>query len=84
MNGGERRAANGGPVRRARRLWRMAVLAVAIAFAGVSALRAALAWAAGDVPGALGHAGTACVFVAGCLAGRLIEGLRHPPDPRTE
>ena len=79
-----RRHANGGPRRRARRLWRFALIAIAVALAAAWTVRAALAFAGGDVPEALGHAGRASVFVAGCLAGRLIEGFRHRPGPRAQ
>ena len=76
-----RATANGGPVRRARRRWRLAVAALAAAFAALWLARAAWALADGNAAVALGHARTACAFAAGCLAGRLIEGLRHPPRP---
>ena len=79
-----RATANGGPVRRARRRWRIAVLAVAAGLVAVWALRAGLALAGGDAAAALGHAASGCVFAAGCLAGRLIEGLRHAPEAETE
>ncbi len=60
-----RRAANGGAVDRARRRWRMGAMALAVL--------AALA--------SLALSGTAalCLFAAGVVIGRLIEGLRHPP-----
>ena len=68
MMGPVRAAANGGAaVQRARRRWRVGVIAAVV----VVAL------------GCLAHAGTAalCLFAAGVLAGRLIEGLRYAPRP---
>ena len=79
-----RATANGGPVGRARHRWRIGVLAVAVGLVAVWAVRAGLALAGGDVASALGHVVSACVFAAGCLAGRLIEGLRHAPEAETE
>lgn len=42
-----------------------------------------MAAAAGVALACLAHSGAAalCLFAAGVLAGRLIEGLRHPPRP---
>ena len=71
-------------MRRARRAWHIGVAAIAAVFLAAWALRAVLALAGGDVPAALGHAASGCVFAAGCLAGRLIEGLRHAPRAGTE
>ncbi|MXY17946.1 MAG: hypothetical protein F4Y57_13375 [Acidobacteria bacterium] len=60
-----RREANGEAVDAARRRWRIGAMAVA---AGVGL--ACLAYSG---------AAALCLFAAGALAGRLIEGLRHPP-----
>ena len=59
------REANGGAVDAARRRWRIGAMALA---AGVGL--ACLAYSG---------AAALCLFAAGALAGRLIEGLRHPP-----
>ena len=77
----DRRQANGGPLPLARRRWRCAVVALAAAFAVLCLARTGLAFADGDPAGAVAHARVACAFAAGCLAGRLIEGLRHVPRP---
>ena len=76
-----RAVANGGPVRRTRRRWRLAAAGLAAGFAALWLARAGLALADGDAAEALEHARAACAFAAGCLAGRLIEGLRHAPRP---
>ena len=62
-----RRAANGGGIDRARRGWRLGAMAV-VAAVGLACL-------------ALSGTAALCLFAAGVLAGRLIEGLRHPPRP---
>ncbi len=61
------RTANGATVERARRRWRIGAMAAVAAVA--------LACMALAGPAAL------CLFVAGVLAGRLIEGLRNAPRP---
>ena len=62
-----RREANGAALDGARRRWRIG----AMALAGAVALAC------------LALSGTAalCLFAAGTLAGRLVEGLRHSPRP---
>ena len=59
--------ANGVPVERARRRWRIGAMA-AIAAVALACL-------------ALAGTAALCLFAAGVLAGRLVEGLRHAPRP---